>query len=109
MISFPPFRSEIQMRLNLIPFGITGDSPKLRCAHTQLASALCAFQADDPSLTQLPPWNSGRKADCGNLDLLCLHLQHPGHCGNPLQHTCGPEDAPGCACPKAPEARVGDT
>ena len=54
MISFPPLQSETLMQLNLILLGITGDSLKLRCTHTQLASALCAFQAD-PSLTQLRP------------------------------------------------------
>lgn len=44
------------MGLNLIPLGTTGDSPQHRCAHTQLASARCAFPPD-PSLTQLPPWD----------------------------------------------------
>lgn len=109
MISFPSVQSKTQMWLNLIPVRTSNDSPKLRCAHVQLPSAPpCAFQAD-PSSTRPPPRVRGRKPDCGNLDLLCLHLQHPGHGRNPLQHTRGPEDPPGCACPEAPEARVGDT
>ena len=94
--------------LNWIPLGTTADSPQLRCAHTQLASALRAFQVD-ASLTQLPPWDRGRKPGPGDFDPLCLHLQDPGHCRNPLQHTRGPEDPAGRACPEAPEARVRDT
>lgn len=108
MRSFPSLQSKTQMWLNLIPGRTIDDSPKLRCAHMQLASALCALQADASS-ARLPPWNRARKPDGGNLDLLCLHLQHPGHGRNPLQHTRGPEDPPGCARPEAPEARVRDT
>ena len=52
---------------------ITGDSLKLRCAHTQLASALCAFQAD-PSLTQLPPhWARGESQTVVTLTL-CVSI-----------------------------------
>lgn len=58
MISFPSVQSKTQMWLNLIPVRTSDDSPKLRCAHVQLPSAPCAFQAD-PSSTWLPLGSGG--------------------------------------------------